>query len=259
MHRSATNPECFALGSSDTLSWGLSVAGDPSQGVALTYGGGEVCHKRTERQVEKVSEPPPPPVAECNPAEPEPSSEVTDACAAHLTKGGGGQAACTADPACKFKPPAPPEAPSTYTETVTEWEEVPRKVTINMTCNSEQGEDMSSLVEMAGSVIAAEPEMCEYVIHWPSKAGCPGEVLTGQASLQIGDLGGGSGETVMGDNGGGSSTWRWCWRLGMFVLAVVMYRDPCRKAILTVLPLPMKRWLRSGGDGSLLPSPRKSH
>ena len=253
VHRSKDNPECFVLGSSDSVTWGLSVPNDPSQGVTLTYGDGEICNKRIERQVEKLSEPPPPPQPECNPTAADPAAEVTTACAAHVSDGGGGQAACNADPACTFKPAAPPEPPSTYTETVTEWEESPRKVTVNMTCDPAQGESISSLVKMAGSVIAIEPQMCEYVIQWPTRAGCPGEVLTGRASLEAGS---GGTNSVDGES---SAVWRWSLRLLMFVLAVLMYRDGWRKPIITVLPLPLKRWLRSGGDGSLLPSPRKSH
>lgn len=255
VHRSTANPECFVLGSSDAVTWGLSVPNDPSQGVTLTYGDGEICNKRVERQVEKVSEPPPPPQPECNPTAADPTAEATTACAAHLADGGGGQATCSADPACTFKPAAPPEPPSTYTETVTEWEEVPRRVTVNMTCDHQQGESISSLVKMAGSVVAIEPEMCEYVIQWPTKAGCPGEVLTGQASLEAGSVTGGSASAT----GESSAMWRWCLRVVILVLAVLMYRDSCRKPLIAVLPLPLKRWLRSGGDGSLLPSPRKSH
>lgn len=107
VHRSRSEPECFVLGSSDALTWGLSVEGDPSQGVTLTYGGGEICHKRIERQEEKVAEPPPPPLPECNAADAEPAPEVTAACTAHLSAEGGGKNACDADPAC-----APPLLPA---------------------------------------------------------------------------------------------------------------------------------------------------
>lgn len=256
VHRSQTNPECFVLGSSNELSWGLSVAGDPSQGVALTYSGGDVCNKRIEKQVEKVSEPSPPAPAECNPAAAEPAAEVTTACAAHAMEGGGGKAACDTDSACSYKPPPPPEPPSTYMETVTEWVETPRKVTINITCDHEQGEDLSSLVKMAGSVIAVEPEMCEYTVHWPTKAGCPGEYLTGKASIdtQGGAFGGGA---AGGGEGGSGLTW--CVWLVVLVLMVVMYRDGARKVVIAALPLGAKQWLRSGADGSFIGSPRKTY
>jgi hypothetical protein len=141
-------------------------------------------------------------------------------------------------------------------ETVTEWVEIPRKVTINMTCDQEQGEDLSSLVKMAGSVIAVEPEMCEYVVHWPSKAGCPGQYLTGNAALVQGGAFGGN---APGEGEGGSSLVTWGVRLAVLALMVLMYRDPWRKVVIAALPLPVKQWLRSGADGSFIGSPRKTY
>ena len=132
---------------------------------------------------------------------------------------------------------------------------MPRTVTLNLTCDATQGEDISSLVRMAGSVIAVEPEMCEYVVHWPSKAGCPGAGVSGLVSLEA------QGATGLGGGGDGGGGWAW-WggtRLAALVVAVLLYRDSWRKVVLSTLPAGARRWLRSGGDGSLLPSPRKSH
>ena len=163
-------PSCFALGAAKELEWGLSEPGNPSKGVTLTYSGGEMCHKRIEKQVEKVVEPPAPPPPECKAktadGQEQAMEKASASCPSHATEDD-----CTADVACTYVVPPPPlppppgEKPATYTETVVEWVDVPRSVVINMTCDmATQREDMASIVRMASTVVAAEPEMCTYVV-----------------------------------------------------------------------------------------------
>eukprot|EP01047_Picozoa_sp_COSAG01_P048925 COSAG01_NODE_4801_length_4735_cov_3.710095_1_plen_379_part_00 len=284
-------PHCFALGSAKEMQWGLSVPGQPSKGVALTYSGGEVCHKRVERQVEKPVAPPPapPPVCEVKQGQAQGSTAETSKAEegkADATTGAEGAAAaaeaaepkedaadiakvctgysteaeCNADSRCTFVtpppplPPSPGEKPATYTETVVEWVDVPRKVTINMTCDqSARREDMASIVRMAGKVVAGEPSMCEYVVHWPSAAGCPGSSISGRVHA-IGGLN-------VQPSGWGSTILLWLMRICVLGLCIQLYRDSWRDSLMAALPGSARRFLRAGrGDGSLLPSssPRKS-
>lgn len=246
-------PHCFALGSTDSIKWGLSSADDPEKGVTLTYEGGEMCHKRMEKQVEKTTEPPPPPPAKCEAKQVQGKNvaeEAELACGAHLADGGGGKDACDADERCSYVPPPVPEKPSTYTDTEVTWVDVPRKVTINITCDRTKREDLASIMREAGQVVATEPDMCEYVVEWPSMAGCPGVAVEGK--VQVGNMLN-SRPSVL------PSVLIWCLRLTTLIGAVILYREESRAQFVALLPSALRRYLRGGIEISLLPSssPRK--
>eukprot|EP01051_Picozoa_sp_SAG22_P007225 SAG22_NODE_500_length_9715_cov_29.986793_8_plen_382_part_00 len=223
--RDSLSPACFALGSSAAMEWALLDQDDPNKGLSLTYSGGEICNKRIETPGEPPApdeqEPPPPPPPE-NPDEP------------------------------------PPPPPYVYVEPVVAWEEIPRKVTLNLTCDPDQGDDMASVIAMAGKVHASEPEMCEYTIVWPTRLACPtsfhlgydGEALThtAKASYSAG------GASYSGGGGGGTFLW-WIVALGVLAGMVQGLRENTRSSLVRMAPGPLKSFLEPGsglGFGGLL-------